>query len=108
MGRLHHLPHRALVEHVELDRLGTEGSDPLVVPGRPEGPDDLVPAGDELRNEPGTNGAARPSDEDSHDVLPRGTGDWPRQRGPKARPGRTGFRDYSGRPLVMKGVSVAG
>ena len=62
------------VEQIERDRLRPERPDPLSVGGRPEGADHLVTSIDELRNDPGADRTARPSDEDSHRVLLFGIG----------------------------------
>jgi len=61
--------HGAGVEQVEPDRLGAERPHPLSAAGRPMGADHLVPALDQLRDEPGADRPARPCDEDSHRSL---------------------------------------
>ena len=60
--------------HASLLVTESESTDPLGVGGRPEGADHLVTSIDELRNEPGADRTARPSDEDSHRVLLFGIG----------------------------------
>jgi hypothetical protein len=71
------LPHSARVEQIERDRLRAERPYPLAVSWRPEGTDHLVPSIDQLGNEPGADGTARPRNENSHDVLPSGVGCYP-------------------------------
>ncbi|HEY6775104.1 MAG TPA: hypothetical protein VI122_01185 [Thermoleophilaceae bacterium] len=67
------LPHGARIEQIERDRLRPQRPYRVGVSGRPEGADHLVPSIDQLRNEPGADGTARPSNEDSHRVLLFGT-----------------------------------
>jgi hypothetical protein len=59
------------VEQVELDRLRTERPDPIGTTGRVVGPDDLVSALDELREQPAADRTAGTCDKDSHRVLLR-------------------------------------
>ena len=63
------LADRARVEQVQRDRLSPERPHPVGVARRPVSADHLVPAVDELSDEPGTDRTARPRDEDSHRVL---------------------------------------
>src|SRR5262249_21590981 len=61
------LANGARVEQIERDRLRAERPDTLAATWRPEGADDLVPLIDQLRDEPGADGTARPGNENSHD-----------------------------------------
>ena len=62
--------HGARVEQIEHDRLRAERPDPLGVARRPGGPDHLVAALDQLRDEPGADRTARPRHEHSHRISP--------------------------------------
>jgi hypothetical protein len=70
----HGLANGARVEQVEGDRLPAECPYTLGVSGRPRGADHLVPALDQLSDEPASDRAARSCDEDSHRVLLFGIG----------------------------------
>ena len=63
------LAHGARVEQVERERLGSERPHTFAVSGRPEGADRLVASLYQLSNEPASDRAACPGDEDSHRVL---------------------------------------
>ena len=57
------------VEQIKHDRVGTERPEPLAASRRPKRPDHIVASLDQLGNEPGTDGAARAGNENSHRVL---------------------------------------
>jgi hypothetical protein len=61
--------HRAPVEQVEHDRLGSLVFEPPGSLRGASGADHLVPALDELRDEPGSDGARGACDEHSHRSL---------------------------------------
>jgi hypothetical protein len=64
----------ARVEQVEHDRLCPQRVQAFGLVGRAGGADHLVASVDELRDEPGADGAARPRDEDSHRVCAKTPG----------------------------------
>jgi hypothetical protein len=66
LGFENSLAHRARVEQIERDRLRAERAYAFRALTRRGGADHLVPAFDQLRNEPASYCAARPCDEDSH------------------------------------------
>ena len=69
LGREHGPAHGAGVEQIELDRLRSESTHMFGISRRFVGADHLVPVGHQLRNEPGSDRAARACYEDLHRVL---------------------------------------
>jgi hypothetical protein len=69
LRREHRSAHGAHVEKIERDRLRTQGPKAVVVSGRPEAADHLVPTLDQLRHEPGADRSARACYEDSHRLF---------------------------------------